>query len=258
MNRLSRRKASHGFTLLELLVVIAVVVILSALVYPAVSSLMTSSSFTGSVTSIDGLLREARSFAMAHDEYTYIGFVEIDGLAPLPTPGSAQAATAGVGRVAVAIISPSDASSGFDSNSSSNPIWTNYGTGTGFIALSPIKFFNNIHIADLGTPPSSGGMARPTAAAADRLGNAACTSITPFAWPLGRSLNAGQYNFTLVIKFSPQGAANIVSSSGATPPQEIEIGLQPTHGNTLPPSTVTNQAAIQIAGVTGSTIIYRP
>jgi hypothetical protein len=109
-------------------------------------------------------------------------------------------------------------------------------------------------LADLGTPPASGNMARYDATDSYNLGNSACASITPFAWPLGTT----SYNFYKVINFDPQGVARIqYTGNKDTIAPYIEIGLTPANSN-IAQTTGSNKAAIQIDCMTGATRIYRP
>ena len=194
---------------------------------------------------------------MGQNRYVYVGLEEVDAAQRPPGPGGT--ATAGIGRVAAGIIFSTDGSCGYDANAGTTPIWTNYANGAGFSALTQLRLFENTHIADLGAPPTSGSMVRPAVSDSYRLGSSTCASATPFDWPLGNTLNSGQYHFSMVIQFDPRGTARIIfPTSGSAIPQAIEIGLQPTRGNVIPASASSNFAAIQINGVTGSTRIYRP
>jgi hypothetical protein len=102
-------------------------------------------------------------------------------------------------------------------------------------------------------------MARPTFSQADyMIGNKASASVTPFDWPLGKALGAGQYSFTKVINFDPQGAARVqLGTNQDFMPWYMEIGLIPSRGNIVA-SNLSNVAAIQIEGITGATHLYRP
>ncbi len=246
-----------AFTLIELLVVIAIMALMTALAVPLFNTIAGSQGLDAATGELEHLLEQARSYAMGKNTYVYVGIEEID--AAQQGPGPSQTATAGVGRLVVGIVSSQDGSSGYDSNASGNPIWSNYNDGADLSAVSRVQTFSNVHLADLSSS-MNGGMQRPSVTVGYNLGNNSCQSVTPVAWPPGRSLNSGQYNFTKVIQFDPQGSARvIVAGNGSALPQWIEIGLQPTHGNALPASlTQGNQAALQINGVNGAVRIYRP
>jgi len=254
--RVPARRGSSAFTLTELLVVIAIMALMTALAVP-LFKIAQSQNLDATTGELEHLLEQARSYAMGKNTYVYVGIDEVD--AAQPGPGPSQTATDGVGRLVVGIVSSQDGSSGYDPTASSDPIWSNYNNGADLSAVSRLQIFSNVHLADLSSS-MNGGMNRPAVTMGYNIGNNACQSVTPVAWPVGRNLNSGQYNFTKVIQFDPQGSARVIlAGNGAALPQWIEIGLQPTHGNVAPASlTQGNQAALQINGVNGSVRIYRP
>jgi len=258
----SKVATATAFTLVEMLVVVALIAAIAMLAVPAFDALRKSSGLTNTASTIANLLQQARSYAMGRNTYVYIGLEEVDALQA--APGPSQTANPGIGRLAVAIVSRSDGNRGYDSDATGSPLWSNYGSGGNFAAPTPLRLFDGVHLADLGAPSSSGEMARPAVDSAYRLGSSTSTSATPFAWPLGRSLGAGQYNFTLVIQFDPQGSARILlPGHGDAIPKGIEIGLKPSRGNIAPDPATTeggggDQAAIQITGVSGAVHVYRP
>ena len=81
--------------------------------------------------------------------------------------------------------------------------------------------------------------------------------MTPFDWPLGTALNAGQYSFRKVINFDPQGVARMqYATNSDSIAAYIEVGLQQTHGTAI--SSSPNVVAIQLGGVGGEISVYRP
>ena len=93
----------------------------------------------------------------------------------------------------------------------------------------------------------------------------ALNSVTPFAWPLGRALDSGQYQFNKVINFDPTGVARIAYATNADEIVSVmEIDLLTTHGTAPSPTPtpfiqdVGNHAAIQIAPMSGEIRVYRP
>jgi len=245
---------------MELLSVISVVMVMGVILAPAVGGLRGASDLTRSAYDIQGILDQARAYAMANNTYVYVGFSEVD--VSQPTTSKPQAA--GVGRLAIAAVASRDGTPGYDMKSPgiSSPAISN----SNLTAISKLQRFENIHLADLGSaPPADGGMARPGIPDPQsgypnyRLGNPAAASncVTPFEWPVDSASNGGQYSFKIVVNFDPQGVARIQGGTNTDHiPPYMEIGLQPTHGNSI--STAGNTVAIQIDGMTGTTRIYRP
>jgi prepilin-type N-terminal cleavage/methylation domain-containing protein len=64
--RMNARFPQSGFSMVELLTVLAVLALLTSLIVPAVSSLNRASSFRHDVAELGAMLREARAYAMAN------------------------------------------------------------------------------------------------------------------------------------------------------------------------------------------------
>ena len=253
----TRHRGADAFTLLELLVVIAIMAIMAAVLLPALTGIKGAGDVTKSAYDIAGILDQARAYAMANNTYVWVGIFEEDPAAPATTP-----ATAGTGRIVVAAVASRDGTRGYEVTSLSSPAtWANYSNGANLVPIARLQRFENLHLAPLfSTLPNKGGMSRPTVNSGNyQLGNTNCASITPFDWPLGKATGTGQYSFTKVINFDPQGVARIqmVTNEDNIEPY-MDIGLIPTHGNAVPATTPANVAAIQVNGMTGATRIYRP
>ena len=216
---------ASAFTLVELLVVIAIIAILMALAAPAFHSIKGGGDLTKAAYDIAGVLDNARAYAMANNTFVY-------------------------------------GPRGYDVTSSSlpSPAWTNYNNGANLVAIGRLQRFENVHLAPLfSTLQNSGGLSRPSVSSGNyQLGNTNCASVTPFDWPLGQAIGAGQYSFSKVINYDPQGIPRI-QTAGNTDDivKYMEIGLLPTRGKTVS-TNVANAAAIQINGITGGARIYRP
>ena len=263
----ARRKATtsrkqSAFTLMELMLVIAIMVIVAAFIAPAFTSIKGAGDVTGAIYNIGGLLEQARSYAMANQTYVWVGFEEVDA----SKDPSVNPQTIGTGRIAVAVVASRDGTRGYDitNNSLLNPAWTNYNNGASLVAINKLLRFENLHMAPFfSTIPNSGNTTRPIVSSGSyQLGNTTANPnpgncVTPFDWPLGSAIGAGQYSFTRVINFNPEGVARIQYTSNTDQiVAYMELGLQQTHGTAV--SSSLNAAALQIDCMTGSVRKYRP
>ena len=258
---------------MELLVVIAIISILAALTIPAISGIKGGTDVTSAAYSIAGILDQARAYAMANNTYVWVGIAEVD----VSVNSSTSPQVAGNGRVAIAAVASRDGTRGYDASSTSlsSPCWSSYNNGGNLIAINKLQHFDNMHVAlpnvlngsgaakDSSGMVGSGGMRRPGILSNSYVlsceASASSSSLTPFSWPLGNALGSGQYQFHSVINFDPMGVPRIqMPSNQDGTVAYMEIGLIPTHGNSLPNTTPPNIAAIQIDGMTGATRIYRP
>jgi len=268
-----RGRRSPGFTLLEMLIVVAIVGLLLVLIAPAFTTIKSGSDFTSSVYGVRGVMENARTYAKANHTYVFVGFAEVDSsvdpsVSPQITVGSAY------GRVAIAVVASKDGTRQFDyrtSNQGSD--WTaNYSNGSHLFAVGKLQKYENLHfLVDFPSwtptahPNSNMARYQPTGAPYS-LGNAASSSVTPFTWPLGSPLNSGyQYRFDRVIYFDPTGIARIATSSNANEIASVmEIDLITTHGTAPSPTPnpfnqdVGNHAVVQIAPMSSEIRVYRP
>jgi Tfp pilus assembly protein FimT len=247
----TRRRAA--FTLVELLVVMAIIILMTALIVPAFTSIRGGSDFGSAAGDISNTMEQARAYAMANNTYVYVGIGEY----LVTEPSATSPRTAGTGQIVLAVVASLDGTCGYDVNNPSGTLNAAFLT-----PIDKLHFYNNVHLSDFGsTPPTSGKMARPAVTDVQyRLGNSSSLSVTPFSWPLGGS----QYNFTKVIQIDPQGVARMQTATNTDSiTSYMEIDLQPTHGSLAPASApenqnVGNQAAVQLDCMTGATHVYRP
>ena len=271
MNSKSRRP-HLSFTLVEMLVVIAIVLTLTLLLAPAFTSLKSAGDVTSAAYTIKGVLEQGRIYAMANNTYVWVGFYEEDGskpsTSPTPTPGN--------GRLVVSSVASIDG--------------TNiYGTGSGTIdptklrQLGKLMKIDNVHLPlfAIGTGTGETFDSRP-AIQFDPTGgynysrfgelNNATPNTAPyttpfnFQYPVGSSAPLTQYTFTKLLQFSPLGEAR-VNGNTYDIRRFVEIGLIQTHANAVPAptsgagtSTATysgNVVALQISGFGGNVKIYR-
>src|SRR5262249_27713081 len=97
------RGEGKAFSLVELLVVIAIIVLVTAFIVPAFTSIKGGGDVTSAAYTIKGVLEQARTYAMANNTYTWVGFFEEDASQPSTTP-----ATPGFGRLVLSIVASKD------------------------------------------------------------------------------------------------------------------------------------------------------
>ncbi len=273
-----------AFTLVELLVVVAVIVLMTGLAIPAFNAIKGGTDFTSEVYNVAGTYDQARAYAVANNTYVLAGIAEVSA----SVDSSATPQVTGTGRIAMAVIASRTGTRPYQSLFPGSLIsWNSsvYGTGAAFLAVTKLFVLPNLHLVDLqynGTTPlqnlpTSGAMARPSLGAysydlSNSVTQVASWFSAQFAWPLGTKLSGtpqNQYKFVKVVEFDPQGTARVITQANTTSypdavPQYIEIGLQPAHGAAAagPPASQSNNAgqiaAIQITGISGATHIYRP
>jgi prepilin-type N-terminal cleavage/methylation domain-containing protein len=254
-----------AFSLMELMVVIAIITILMVLVIPAFTTMKSAGDITSAAYTIKGVLEQARTYAMANNTYAWVGFYEED-----VSRSSTNPATPGTGRVVISIVASTDGTTVYNPNSSLNPDPID---PTRLSQVAKLVKIENVHIPIFKKYDSGTGNAfdtRPaTAASLGRFGdlNAGTSSPStdskfPFQYPLGNPAPAAQYTFVKTLQFSPRGESRVNSTYDIR--TEVEIGLQPTHG-TLPDGNVLdangklvgNLVAVQTSGIGSNVKIYQ-
>ena len=282
-----RSSISRSFTLVELLVVIAMIVIMMALLVPAMTGIKGGQDVTKAAYDVSGVLEQARTYAIANNTYVWVGFFEEDG-----SQSSTIPATAGTGRGVMSVVASKDGTRYSDAaiDSTTPPAF-----GTEAATASPprnqvqlvqihrLVKLDNIHVGTLndGLATGSGNSpSRPPVSDEYQVGDAgfakhttsastsgfSVTNPTTFTYPLTvpGSTQIPQYTFVKIIEFNPQGEASKMlenTFTGLGPQSAIELGLQPTHGSVVDAryaGTIRAAAAIQIEGITGQVKMYRP
>jgi prepilin-type N-terminal cleavage/methylation domain-containing protein len=246
-----RRHFQHGFTLIELMVVIAIMVLVVAFIAPAFTSLKGGGDVTSAAYTIKGVLDQARTYAMANNTYTWVGFFE-ENVAST-TPG-----TPGFGRLVMSVVASNDGTIIYTS-SSPGTIDT-----TKLMQVGKLTKIDNVHLwTHTDTPLTPTGSTfgyRPNVTSTYCIGDTSPPNSTGtlFQYPVGSPAPTAQYNFLKGVQFSPGGLAQVINSTTSYSPQTAaEIALEPTHGNVTPTSIPANVVAIQFTGVGGNVAIYR-
>ena len=253
----------------------AIIAILMVLVAPAFTSLKSAGDVTSAAYTIKGVLDTARTYAMANNTYTWVGFYEEDVSQPSTNPP-----TPGTGRLVMSIVASKDGTTVYDPNSATNPDPI---APTKLSQIGKLVKIDNLHLPLFAVGSGTGDTfdLRPALQSDpfgvgyndSRFGEINVASPTapttnskfPFQYPVGNPAPAAQYTFRKTLQFSPTGVSKINSTYDMR--RVVEIGLLQTHGNATPipssgagTSSVTfsgNVVAVQINGSGGNVKIYR-
>jgi prepilin-type N-terminal cleavage/methylation domain-containing protein len=238
----------HGFTLLELLIVVGIVALLMVLIAPAFTTIKGGSDVTSAAYTIKGVLDTARTYAKANNTYTWVGFYEEN----VNNPASPNSDPPAVGRIIMSIVASTDGTNLASGNAAIDP--------TKLIQVGKLTKIGNLHLATF-TDGSGTGSTFDTRPPVTFNGTqytlaGIANSTTPFQYPVGSPAPPSQYTFLKAVQFSPRGEAQVNNNTNSLQ-TAAEIAFEPTHGATVPASIPANVVAVQFTGLGGAVKIYR-
>jgi len=213
-----------GFSIIELLVVMAISTMLAALAIPAVNTLQSSGNINNISDSLNGVLENARATAMAHNTYVWVGILRV---AASDTSNAEHLDKVVVSAVSSVYGEMSDLTSG-----SVRPIM-------------PPRELKNVSLTQV--PSEALSESGRETSGVDDISSSNLSSGSGGASFKQRACGT-ERAFSQLIQFSPSGEARVKRTAS----RWIEIGLQPATGNQ------TNKVVVQINGLTGQMRTFRP
>lgn len=215
----SRPERASAFSLLEMLTVLAIVGIMTALTGPAIRSMMGAGDINRSVESLSGTLELARTYAMTHHTYVRVAFSKLAASGSRITPS-----------IGVLVISSADGT--LDSDTASD-----MADSSKWPEVSKPLVLENIDIYDSlnSTSPQTGQDALPSA-----------SDIGQFSRKIGGIASAP---FSSFVQFSHDGEARVIKGESA---RFIKLGMdrpQPQNGK--------NPFVLRISGINGTINVLR-
>ena len=219
------RRREDAFTLVELLAVTGIVVMLLAVVAAPLTNLRSAGAVNAAAVGVPALLVQARTYAMAHNTYVWLGFAERNGQ-----------------DLAVGIVA---GQTGQSSDLSRDP-----GQPVNYAPVGRPSFFSGVTLGNINGLPALTGMATNTDAAPDATVD---LSAVPLPGGFSENVAGSSTTFTAVVQWSPQGEVTLPAAARKT--HWIQIGLQPLRGGA---ASVTDPVVFQVASLTGEVLVFRP
>lgn len=255
-SHISDHSIRAGFTLLELLIVVGIIGVLLLLIAPAFRSIKGGNDVTSAAYSIKGALETARTYAKANNTYAWVGFFEED-----VSQASTNPATTGIGRIVVSIVASKNGSEVYTSVAS--PAADMDSAGTKLLQVGKLIKLENMHLRTfangLGTGetfpnrPAIPGGSPDNAKIGDTSPD---PSLRYFHYPPTVPEGSKQYKFEKMIQCSPRGEFR-PQNDNYEMRAVMEVGLQQTHGTTVPGLADPTNCAVQLSGFGGNVKIYQ-
>lgn len=229
-------RQQRAFTLVEMLVVISIVALLTAIAAPALMGPTSSGRMNQNLLELSGLLEQARQYAIAQNTYVWVAF------AP-------QTDKTGMKTLSVALVASND---GTDPARPSSWANSSYGAvpSAQFGLVSKIITLHQISLSDAGTFGTSVMPSLPaTPAPISGPANNVASNANGF-FNLQIPGTSSPQAFTEAVQFTPTGEVR----NGSNPVDLVELDWQPQKGTSV---DTNNVAVIRVNGLTGESVIYR-
>lgn len=257
----------RSFTLFELACVVAIILVMTSLIVPALTSLKGAGEVTDAAYTVKGSLEQARTLAMAKNTYVWVGFYEED-----PSANGTPASTPpylGRGRLLIATVYSNDGTEIYSPvTGGMNPLPTSAPSPSASPQAYVIQFgkiikIDNIHMTDIGSPTPA---PNPIPDSLEARSTMPYSSPAPGPFSNGNRLSSDNpestrfqfsvqgYTFWKTVRFSPRGEARINTSYDYR--RIAELGLEPSHGD-VRNGHALNAVAIQFSAFGGHFKIYR-
>ncbi len=245
------RNPRGAFSIIELLVSVTIMSFLAVMALPALQGIKGAAAVTDSAYQIGATLQHARTYAMTHNTYVWVGFYEQKSGTDAATVS--QPPYAGKGQVVLGIAASVDGTQIYDDTASPASL-----PASRIKPVGKLVRMENVHLTDVGGPSGAAAAessldarsSLPYNGAAGAAARISSDSSEATTFPM----TLDGYTFYKTIRFAPSGEAAI--NGGASPQRMGEIGLRPTHGGTVDQQT-PNVAAVQFTGIGGNVQIYR-
>ena len=251
------RGFNGGFTLVELLAVMAVVASLTIIAMPAINGPTGARQFTNGLVQIAGTLEQAREYATAQNTYVWVAFYPYDPATVTPSDNSGDA----LGLVVYASADGTDPVNWSPATVDLGAVGNTTVSGTTLRQVFPLAIYKQTAIrtrsyftqgTGSGQIPSlpSGVNSSPTGPAESPVFQISFPAQKlSFPGTLPTDAQTGQP--ISIIQFTPSGNARISGS----PVDSIRIDFQRSKAGGI--LDTDNIAALRINGLTGLTTIYR-